>query len=309
MDLDLKLQFSKTIVVIAGPTASGKSSLALKIAEKYNGIIINADSVQVYKDLEILSSRPSRDAFERVPHKLYGFLEGNEFCSAGLWRSYVLKEIQNCYNIEKLPIIVGGTGLYLKALIEGLSPIPTIDMKIRELARQRMQEEGSQGLYQELESLDPAIAIRLNPSDSQRIVRAWEVVKSTGIPLSEWQLRFSNNLNKQQGVFKRILLMPPREQLNIYSDKRLEAMVELGLLNEVEKFLQKAINPSSTIYKAIGLREFIAYLNNEMRLEESLEKAKIATHQYIKRQYTWFKHQFYADVVIDSIGFQSLVNP
>ncbi len=286
------------IVVIAGPTASGKSFFACEFAEKHNGVIINADSVQVYKDLEILSSRPPEEALKRAPHKLYGFLEAHETCSAGLWRSLILKEIQDCYHQKKLPIIVGGTGLYLKILIEGLSPIPSVDENIRKLARERAQNEGSQILYNELNELDPIIAMRLKPGDCQRIVRAWEVVKSTGIPLSEWQRRSAISLAEREKVFTNILLLPPREELLLRADKRLENMIKNGVLKEVATLLEKNIEKEATIYKAIGLREFAAYLQEEISLDEALAKAKISTHQYIKRQYTWFKNQFQADIVL-----------
>lgn len=288
---------SKTIFVIAGPTASGKSVFAAEFAEKHNGIIINADSVQVYKDLEILSSRPSPDAFLKVPHKLYGFLDAHDSCSAGLWRSLVLKEIQECYQQGKLPVIVGGTGLYLKILTEGLSPIPQIDKNIRVLARERAQKN-IQALYDELAELDPVIVTRLKPTDSQRIVRAWEVVKSTGIPLSEWQRKCLPPSNQQEKIFTNILLLPPREEVNLRADVRLDHMLKNGVLAEIEGILKQKVDPASTIYKAIGLRDFAAYLQGQISLEEALTKAKIATHQYIKRQYTWFKNQFQADIVL-----------
>jgi len=289
---------SKMIIVIAGPTASGKSVFATEFAEKHNGVIINADSVQVYKDLEILSSRPSAEALLKVPHKLYGFLDAHESCSAGIWRSLVLKEIQECYQQGKLPIIVGGTGLYLKILIEGLSPIPHIDANIRALARERAQNEGIQILYDELTELDPVIVMRLNPNDSQRVLRAWEVIKSTGIPLSEWQRKCIAPLNQQEKLFTNILLLPPREEINAHADVRLDNMLKNGVLKEVEGVLKKNINLNSTIYKAIGLREFSAYLQGKMSLEEALIKAKIATHQYIKRQYTWFRTQFQPNIIL-----------
>ena len=298
MILKNESHLSKTIVVIAGPTASGKSVFAVEFAEKHNGVIINSDSVQVYKDLEILSSRPSSDALLKVPHKLYGFLDAHESCSAGLWRSLVLKEIQECYQQGKLPIIVGGTGLYLKILIEGLSPIPQVDENIRALARERAQNEGTQTLYNELAELDPVIVTRLKPADSQRVVRAWEVMKSTGIPLSEWQRKCMISSNQQEKIFTNILLLPPREEVNLRADARLDNMLKSGALKEVENILKQNVDPASTIYKAIGLREFATYLKNQISLKEALTKAKIATHQYIKRQYTWFRTQFKADIIL-----------
>lgn len=287
------------IVVIAGPTASGKSTFAVEFAEKHNGVIINSDSVQVYKDLEILSSRPSSEALLKVPHKLYGFLDAHETCSAGLWRSLVLKEIQECYQKGKLPIIVGGTGLYLKILIEGLSPIPQIEENIRTLAREKAKDEGIQSLYNDLLELDPAIVMRLKPTDSQRIVRAWEVIKATGIPLSEWQRKcLGPSTHHQEKIFTNILLLPPRDKVNLRAADRLDDMLKEGALEEVESILKKNIDPTSTIYKAIGLRDFAAYLQKQISLQEALARARIATHQYIKRQYTWFRTQFKADIIL-----------
>lgn len=290
---------SKMIVVIAGPTASGKSTFALEFAGKHNGVIINSDSVQVYKDLKILSSRPSSEDLLKVPHKLYGFLDAHETCSAGIWRSLVLKEIQECYQQGKLPIIVGGTGLYLKILIEGLSPIPQIEENIRILAREKAKNEGIESLYNELLELDPVIAMRLKPTDSQRVVRAWEVIKATGIPLSEWQRKCSEpSLHHQEKIFTNILLFPPRDKVNLRANDRLDKMLKDGALEEVKNILEKNIDPTLTIYKAIGVRDFAAYLQKEVSLEEALARAKIATHQYIKRQYTWFRTQFKADIVL-----------
>ena len=298
MNLKNITHLSKTIIVITGPTASGKSSFATEFAEKHNGVIINSDSVQVYKDLEILSSRPSSEELLKVPHKLYGFLDAHASCSAGFWRSLVLKEIQECYQAGKLPIIVGGTGLYLKILIEGLSPIPQVDKNNRELAQERAKNEGIQALYEELVELDPVIVTRLKSTDSQRIVRAWEVVKATGIPLSEWQRKSWISSNQQEKIFTNILLLPPREEVNLRADARLDQMLEKDVLKEVEGILKQDINPTSTIYKAIGVRDFAAYLQGKLSLEEALTKAKISTRQYIKRQYTWFRTQFRADITL-----------
>lgn len=279
------------VLIVAGPTASGKSSFAFQLAQEKNGVILNGDSLQVYHGLEILTAQPSLKDQQEIPHRLYGFLDPKTTCSVGKWRDLVLSEIKKIHENEKLPIVVGGTGLYLKALMEGMSIIPPINPEIRK----KLEEKGrsQESLYAELQKVDPDLATRINPHDKQRTLRGLEVFYETGRPLSFWQSQKSENLSYE---FEKILLMPSREEEEERIVKRLEEMLEYGALEEIRAFLSQS--PSFTAMKAIGLREFGAFLNGECTLEQAKEITFFHTRQYAKRQRTWFRHQFQADQVI-----------
>lgn len=289
------------LVIIAGPTASGKSSLALAVAEKFDGTIINADSMQVYRDLAILTSRPGVDETARVPHRLYGVLDGESPCSAARWREMALEEIAEVAGEGRLPVCVGGTGLYLRALIRGLAAIPDIPEAVRGAARARHKELGGETFHKELAARDPETAARLHVNDRQRLIRAWEVVEATGRSLSEWQKRQT----PQEGLaaagvrLAMIVLMPPREALYGACDARFQQMIEAGLVDEVRALDARGdgrgdaggLDPALPVMKAVGLREMLRHCHGETGLETAVLEAQQATRRYAKRQMTWLRHQ------------------
>lgn len=272
------------VVVIAGPTASGKSALALSVAREKNGVIINADSLQLYDALPILTAQPSPEEKEQVPHRLYGTLKPGEICSAGRWRDMALAQIEDAHAQGLLPIIVGGTGFYLKALMKGLSPLPDVPEDIRAALQKKHREIGAQAFYDLLASVDGATAARLNPGDTQRVIRAMEVYEGTGTPLSGWQ---TLPLAPPPGhlAFETQLVNPPRAVLFANCDARFLQMMEKGALEEVRSYH----GPQS---KALGYAELHAYLDGSMTLEEAIVLAQQKTRNYAKRQVTWFRNQY-----------------
>lgn len=272
------------VTVIGGPTASGKSSVACQLAQDRNGIILNGDSLQVYAGMEVITDQPSYQTQKDIPHRLYGFLDPTHTYSAGLWLSDVQREIEQSHQQGLLPIVVGGTGFYLKALLEGVSPIPPIDPQVRQdlLMGDASQEE----LYGELQRVDPVFAKRIHPHDRQRTMRGLEVYEGTGKALSLWQ---EQKPTPPAYEFETILLMPPKEDLHAKIETRVNAMLAKGVLEEVESLLPQPLSP--TALKAIGLREFGAYLEGGCSLEEAKELTVLHTCQYAKRQRTWFRHQ------------------
>lgn len=276
------------VVVIGGPTASGKSALALAVAEAFGGTVINADAIQVYRELSVLSARPGPAETERAPHRLYCVLAGSQRCSAARWRTMALAAIATAHSKGSLPIVVGGTGLYLRALTQGLSPVPTIDPEIRERARARHAELGGERFHAELAALDPTMGARLHPGDSQRVIRAWEVVTATGRSLA----LFQKIRPAQSGLrFTQHIVLPPREALYAACDARAERMIEQGALEEVQRLLALKLDPSLPVMKAVGLRELAAYLGGAVDRSTALDDLRRATRNYAKRQYTWFRHQ------------------
>jgi len=282
------LAFSTALVkvyVIGGPTASGKSTLATQIAQEKKGVILNGDSLQVYAGLEILTDQPSYQTQQVIPHRLYGFLDPTQLYSAALWLSQVVQEIESALQEGLTPIVVGGTGLYLKTLLTGISSIPSIDPQIR----QDLQEcqRSQQALYLELQNTDRELATRIHPHDRQRTLRGLEVFYGTGKPLSYWQKQKPTPLPYE---FEPIFLMPTVEDLRPRLMERIEKMVEHGVLEEVAAIL--LLPPSMTAMKAIGLQEFGAFIQGVSSLERAKELTFIHTCQYAKRQRTWFRHQF-----------------
>lgn len=269
------------VILIGGPTASGKSAYAYKLAQSHNGIILNADSLQVYSCLEILTAQPSLEEQRTLPHRLYGILDPSESCSAGRWLSLVIPEIQAAHARGQLPIVVGGTGLYLKALLEGLAALPTIDPEIRKGFQNR------ENLYQDLEAVDPDLAGRLNPHDQQRIMRGLEVFYGTGKPLSFWQ---SQKPTPPPYNFEKILFMCPKEELNTRLETRLDHMLATGVLEEISRLVSLPLSVSAG--KAIGFKELSQFLEGRCSLEEARMLTLFHTRQYAKRQRTWFRHQF-----------------
>lgn len=269
------------VILIGGPTASGKSAYAYKFAQAHNGVILNADSLQVYRGLEILTAQPSFENQRTIPHRLYGILDPSESCSAGRWLSLVIPEIQAAHERGQLPIVVGGTGLYLKALLEGLAALPPIDPEIRKGFQNR------DNLYADLEAVDPNLAHRLNPHDQQRIIRGLEVFYGTGKPLSFWQSQKPTPLSYD---FEKVLFMAPKEDLNARLEARLDHMLKRGVLKEISHVLSLPL--SVTASKAIGLKELGQFLEGRCSLEEAKMLTLFHTRQYAKRQRTWFRHQF-----------------
>jgi len=272
-------------IVVAGPTASGKSALALAIAREFAGVVINADSMQVYRELRILTARPGEAELALAPHRLYGVLPASERCSAGRWRR--LAEAAAAESSDQLPIFVGGTGLYLRALTLGLSEIPAVPAAIAEEGRVLLAERGASGLHAELARLDPVIAGRLAPSDSQRLYRAWTVHQATGRSLAEWQAV------PPVGGWPSLTfaLTPPRGELYAACDARFHGMVEQGALEEVRSLLELGLDPSLPAMRAVGVRELGEVIAGRHDLPSAVAAAQQATRRYAKRQMTWIRHQ------------------
>lgn len=278
------------LALIAGPTASGKSALALALAERGHGMIINADSAQIYRDLPILSAAPSDKEQARTEHCLYGVCDGALPCSAVDWAELAKAEIERAHTLGKLPILVGGTGLYLRTLLDGIAPVPPIDPAIRKLVRSRSVGENRI----ELNALDPETAARLGPADSNRIARALEVVKSTGRPLKAWQSQREGGI-VDEVTLRPLILLPPRDWLYQRCDRRFAVMIELGAIGEVERLLTRKLDPDLPVTRAIGVPEIAAFLRGETSREAMVAAGQQATRRYAKRQYTWFAHQPPAD--------------
>lgn len=287
------------ILVIAGPTASGKSGLALRVAEELNGVVINADSMQVYGDLRVLTARPSVEDEARVPHRLYGHLDGAEACTAAAWAADAAVEIKTARDAGQLPIVVGGTGLYLKALTEGLSVLPGIPEEVRAAARRLRLEKGVEALYASLQEKDPEGAAKLKPKDRQRVLRAWEVVEATGTPLHVWQAK-SNPKPAIKADFHKVLFRPEREDLYAACNSRFGKMLEQGALEEVEALMARELDPGLPVMKALGAPDLAAFLRGEVNREDAITKAQQRTRNYAKRQTTWFKTQFHASETINA---------
>jgi tRNA dimethylallyltransferase len=274
----------KSALLIAGPTASGKSALAMRYARERGGVIINADSMQVYSELRIVTARPSIAEEDEVPHRLYGHVSGFDDYSVGRWLADAKREMTTAWEQGALPIVVGGTGLYFMALMGGLADVPPIDADVREKWR------GFDGdLHAELRGRDEEGAAILAPTDRQRLIRALEVFESTGKPLWQWQRDARDHAFLNQINVERLLVDGPREELYARADRRFEAMIEGGALDEVRAL--PAMTPDKPLMKAIGVPELLAHLQGATLLDEAVALAKIATRQYIKRQLTWARGQ------------------
>jgi tRNA dimethylallyltransferase len=278
------------VALIAGPTASGKSALAVRLARMANGIVINADASQVYTDLHILSARPDEEEMDGVPHRLFGHIDGAEACTAARWAAEARDEIGKAHAAGRLPILVGGTGLYLRTLLDGIAPVPDIDPAIRAAVRAMPVAEAHAALARE----DPEAAARLAAADTTRVGRALEVVRSTGKPLSQWQQHKSGGIGRDITLAPMVLL-PPRDWLIDRCDLRFEQMVDHGAVDEVEALLARRLSAELPVMRAIGVPEIAAWLAGEIDRETMVERGRIATRQYAKRQYTWFSRQPPAD--------------
>jgi tRNA dimethylallyltransferase len=277
-------------VLIAGPTASGKSALAMELAEKIGGVIVNADSMQVYRDLRVLTARPDAEDEARVPHRLYGHVDAAMNYSAGHFVMDAVAVIEELRAKGRVPIFVGGTGLYFKALVAGLSAVPPIPQTIREAVRARLERDGIEALHAELARCDPASAARVRPRDRTRIARALEVVEATGRSIIDWH-------SKRQppplpaGQFSALFLASEREILFKRIDARFDAMLKTGALEEVERLAARHLDPLLPAMKAHGVRPLIRHLRGELTLAEAAEIGRADTRHYAKRQFTWFRHQ------------------
>jgi tRNA dimethylallyltransferase len=277
-------------ILIAGPTGSGKSALAFRIAEKTSGVIVNADSMQVYSDLRILTARPAPEEERRVPHRLYGHVDAAENYSAGRWCLDAKAALAAAAEMEKIPILAGGTGLYFKALTSGLAAIPPIDPAIRATLRERLAREGVEALYTELSKRDPAGAKRLMPRDRSRILRALEVVEATGRTISDWHREGMPPILDPARALK-IFLAPEREELWRRIDTRFDGMLAAGALDEVRALDARKLPEHLPAMKAHGVPWLRKHLRGEISLPEAAAGAKIDTRRYAKRQVTWFRTQ------------------
>lgn len=284
------------MVVIAGPTASRKSALALAVAAAFDGVVINGDSMQVYETLRILTSRPDAADEARSPHRLYGVIPAAEACSAARWRALAMAEIEAAHAAGRLPIVTGGTGLYIRALIEGLAPIPDIPDDIRARARALHGALGGPGFHHHLVGIDPEMAARLEPGDSQRMIRAAEVIEATGRSLAEWQRLPPSGGGLDLPVLT-LVLTPPREALYAACDGRFLDMIEAGALDEVRALDALGLDPALPVMKALGVPELRRHLAGEQSLDDAVAAAQQATRNYAKRQITWFRHQISEAVV------------
>ena len=276
------------IILISGPTATGKSSLALKIAKKIDSEIINADSIQLYKDLSILTARPSVER-ETVKHHLYGLLNGDIKWSVGKWLQETKVLIQNIIEKRKIPIIVGGTGLYFKAITDGLSPIPDIDHLVRDKLNDLLLKEGLESLYLDLQKVDEAAAEKINPNDRQRIIRALEVYNGTKKRISDyWKMERVKYIDKPTVNFS---IEAERRWIYEKCDSRVDNMFREGVIDEVKNLKNKNYSKDSPIFKAIGVEEISSFLDEKISIEEASDLIKFKTHQYAKRQITWINNQ------------------
>ena len=278
------------VILLAGPTASGKSALALALAEKFGGTIINADSMQVYRDLRLITARPRVEEERRMPHALYGHVDAAENYSVGAWRSEAAAELAMAERQSRAAIVVGGTGLYFNALTRGLTAMPPIPKQVRDDVRARLKSDGAAALHDELKRLDPHAAARLNRGDRARISRALEVMVATGRSIRDWHEDAKpDGPDSLRAV--RIFLSPERDELARRIGARFDAMIEAGAIEEVRALMARNLDPSLPAMKAHGVPWLIRQLRGEITLEQAVEGAKRDTRQYTKRQETWFRNQ------------------
>ncbi|GEC17381.1 tRNA (adenosine(37)-N6)-dimethylallyltransferase MiaA [Nitrobacter winogradskyi] len=277
-------------VLIAGPTASGKSALALSLAEQTGGVVINTDSMQVYRDLRVLTARPTLDEEARAPHRLYGHVDASVNYSAGRWVADAAAVLNETLAKKRLPIFVGGSGLYFKALTRGLSAVPSIPPEVRDDVRARLERDGAEALHAVLARHDPEAAQRLRPRDRSRVARALEVVEATGRSLTDWHRDGSPPL-LPPGRVKAVFLAPERDALYARIDARFGAMLAAGALEEVAALAERQLDPLLPAMKAHGVPALIRHLRGEISQERAAEIGRADTRHYAKRQFTWFRHQ------------------
>ena len=285
------------IILISGPTASGKSNLAVKIAKKIEGEIINADSMQVYKRLKILTARPNKIEQKNIKHHLYGAVDLDKKFSTGQWLKLAIKKIKNIQKNKKIPIVVGGTGLYFQSLIDGLVKIPEIPLKFRNKARLTSKREGQKKFYKKLLKIDPKIKGKFDPNDTQRSIRAYEIKSYTNISMYDWLTKTESEFKDSD--FLKLHIETKREKLIERINLRTSSMINSGAINEVKRFLKLKISKDHSANKVIGIAELTQFLNSEITLEEAKELILIKTRQYAKRQATWSRTRMISWIKID----------
>ena len=279
------------LYIMAGPTASGKSAKALDLAQRVNGVIINADAMQIYREVPILTAQPDQNALSAVPHTLYGVFDPAESGSTAQWSALAQQKITETCAAGQIPILVGGTGLYFKTLLDGISNIPITNKEIKAKIKSELDSVGLAGIRAKLANSDPDSYARLSPNDCQRQLRAYEVVLATGKPLGWWHTRSQRSGIRDQYDIKVDVLMPDRAELYRRCDQRFLSMLQQGALDEVRALLARQLDPALPAMKIIGVRELGAYLRDEWSLDEAIAKAQQATRNYAKRQMTWFRNQ------------------
>ena len=299
------MDWKSKIILIYGPTASGKSELAIKLAKKIKGEIINADSMQVYKELKILTARPSQQNYKKIKHHLYGFVSARKIFSTGHWLKFANQKILDVKKRKKVPILVGGTGLYFKALTDGLVNIPNIPIKFRNKVRFLHEKIGAQNFFLELVKLDPSVKKKINPLDTQRAIRAYEIKSFTKKSMYDF---FKNTKSRyQQEDFYKIFIDSPRDELVKKINLRSKEMIKKGLISEVKRFEELKIPKKMTASKAIGINEARSYLDKKIKITELIEKMSIKTRQYAKRQMTWGRGHMKDWIKIDSNSLNKFI--
>ena len=293
------------IILISGPTASGKSNFAVKIAKKIQGEIINADSMQVYKNLKILTARPNKIEQKNIKHHLYGVVDLNEKFSTGQWLELVIKKIKNIKKKKKIPILVGGTGLYFQSLVDGLVKIPEIPLKFRNKVRRMSKKDGQKKFYKKVLKLDPNIIDKFDPNDTQRSIRAYEIKSYTNISMYDWLTKTKSEFKDSD--FLKLHIETKREKLIERINLRTSSMINSGAINEVKKFIKLKIRKDQSVNKVIGIAELTQYLNDKTTLEEAKELISIKTRQYAKRQVTWARTRMMTWIKIDPSKMDSYI--
>ncbi|MFK5981242.1 MAG: tRNA (adenosine(37)-N6)-dimethylallyltransferase MiaA [Rhizobiaceae bacterium] len=288
------MDIEENVVLIAGPTASGKSALAIKLAQQHGGVVVNADSMQIYDGLRIITARPSVEEEQMCEHRLFGTVSPHQAYSVARWLKDAEFHLKEILASGRKVIFVGGTGLYFSAMLDGLSPMPSIDADIRKKWRE-LYDAGGGDLHGELLKRDPEMAAKLKPLDRQRITRALEVFDSTGKSLVEWQNKAAHKALLGEIPTKKLLILPERSVLHERINARFHRMIEEGAIEEVQSLLKMEVAKNLPVMKAIGVPQLSAYLRDEISLDEAITLAQAASRQYAKRQYTWFRNQFSDD--------------
>lgn len=289
------------VLIIAGPTASGKSALAIAAANAFNGVILNCDAMQIYKDIPIIAATPSNEEKKQAEHRLYELYDCSVRGNVVDWLNLCVAEIKNLWAENRLPVVVGGTGFYIDALINGVTPIPEVPQTIREKIKQRLQKEGLKSLYEYLLSVDERVALKIGANDKTRIVRAVEIYEYTGIKVSEW---YQKPMIKKlpEADFCVVKIVPSIDEIAERCKKRLDKMVfEQGVLKEIENVIKRGLSSDLPAMKALGVPELSLFVKGEMDLSEALDLAKLHTRQYAKRQRTWLRNKLTADVEFDNV--------
>ncbi len=289
------------LIIVGGPTGAGKSALALDLAQRLGGAIVNADSMQQYRELRIVTARPTLADHARAPHYLYGGRAADRPGSAGQWLQQAIQVIDEITTQERVPIVVGGTGLYLRALLHGIAPIPEIPAGIREKTSEAFDRLGVPGFHEEFAKRDPELGRELKPGDRQRLIRAAEVLEATGRSLRYWQALPRRRALLPEPIVG-VALMPPRAELHARIEKRMHRMLEAGALTELEALRALKLDPNVPLMKAVSVPEFLAHLDGKLDLATATERAIAKTRQFAKRQMTWFRHQLPELEVMDDFG-------